>query len=457
MTRPRRVKLGCLVIMGITVAWVCAGAPTGATAQPPATFETPPTLAARDLVPAERLEGPGYRIDDAVPTDGFLATFTVRSDYGVFTARGPGMLDIRLREVAGLRQLEAISKSDAFVEGLKASATEFGGQVKELVTNPVDTVKGIPEGVSRFFDRVSRGAKTGAQKLGATKAEQDAPAPPPPGPGAGLPGATPQEPKQDVSVTTEAAKAAGSVTRDAFGYDDRRRQLAKEVGVDPYTTNPVLAKRLDDIAWAAFSGGLGVTALKSAIPGSMVISTSTMLTDWVYDTPPGDLKVQNQNTLLAMGVSQEAVDQLLRHRWYTLTLQSRLVRGLARLTGVAGRPDVMPLAVTVASEEQARFVVGAVEMLARYHEKVAPLAQVQVQGSVVARTQAGGLVVPGPVDLLAWTARMDRFAQRPELKATKRVLWLSGQASPRARRELERRGWTVEVPAPGEASAPTGS
>jgi hypothetical protein len=242
------------------------------------------------------------------------------------------------------------------------------------------------------------------------------------------------------------------VARDAFGYDDRRRELAKQVGVDPYTTNPVLAKQLDDIAWAAFAGGLGITALKSAVPASMILSTSTMLTDWVYDTPPGDLKVRNEQALLAMGVSQEAVDHLLRHRWYTLTLQSGLVRGLERLGGVAGRADVMPLALSVASEQQARFVVGAVEMLARYHEKVAPLAGVQVLGTVVARTKAGALIVPGPVDLLAWTPTIDRFVRRPDLEAPTRVLWLSGQATPRARRELEQRGWTVEAPAPGEAS-----
>ena len=87
-------------------------------AQARAEYEVPPTLSARDLVPAERLQGPGYQVDDAVPTDGFLATFTVRSDHGVFTARGPGMLEIRLGEVAAIRQLEAMSKSDVFVQGL---------------------------------------------------------------------------------------------------------------------------------------------------------------------------------------------------------------------------------------------------------------------------------------------------------------------------------------------------
>ena len=451
----RRVKLGQFIIVGITLGWLCGGSvPTAVTAQARADFEKPPTLAARDLVPAERLRGPGYRIDNAVPTDGFLATFTVRSDYGVFKARGPGMLEIRLREVAGLRQLDAISKSDAFVQGLKASATEFGGEVKQIVTHPVDTAKGIPSGVGRFFQRVGRGAKTGVQKLNAAKAEQDAPAPPPPGPGARLPGANPPGAKQDVNITAEAARSAGRVTRDAFGYDERRRELAKQIGVDPYTTNPVLAKKLDDIAWAAFAGGLGITALKTAVPASMIVSTSTMLTGWVYDTPPGDLKVRNEKALLAMGVSQEEVDHLLRHRWYTLTLQTGLVLGLERLKGVSGRADVMPLAVSVASEEQARFVVEAVQMLARYHEQVTPLATVQVQGTVVARTQDGALVVPGPVDYLAWTATIDRFTRRPDLTLPKRVLLLSGQASPRARRELERRGWIVEAQVPIVAATP---
>ena len=106
MSMPGQLKLGRLALLGTTLGWLCGGVSTAVTAQTRSDFEKPPTLAARDLVPAERLQGPGYRIDETVPTDGLLATFTVRSDYGVFTARGPGMLGIRLGEVAGLRQLE---------------------------------------------------------------------------------------------------------------------------------------------------------------------------------------------------------------------------------------------------------------------------------------------------------------------------------------------------------------
>jgi hypothetical protein len=49
----------------------------------------------------------------------------------------------------------------------------------------------------------------------------------------------------------------------------------------------------------------------------------------------------------------------------------------------------------------------------------------------------------GPVDRLSWTEGNNRFASRPDLKARQRVLWLRGPATPRAKEELTRMGWTV--------------
>ena len=79
----------------------------------------------------------------------------------------------------------------------------------------------------------------------------------------------------------------------------------------------------------------------------MVISTTTTLSNWVWDMPPGDLKVQNERSLKAMGVSQDQVDLLLRQPYFTLTLQTRLVKALERLKKTAGRPGIMPVATTV--------------------------------------------------------------------------------------------------------------
>jgi hypothetical protein len=408
-------------------------------------FETPPTLEASKVLPVDLLQGKRFVVEEKVPTDGFLMRFTIRSDFGTFIASSPEMAKTRITEIDALDRLEQVSKSGAFIGGLKASGREFGQQVGQLIINPVETVTGLPEGVGRFFSRVGRGARTGQQRLGDVREQQRQTAPPPPGRGAGLPGdPAPTATKgEGLSVPEAAVRAVGRTTVNVFGYDDQRRRIARELQVDPYSTNPVLTERLDEIASAAFAGGLGITAFKAVVPLGMVVSTTTMLSDWVWDMPPGDLIVQNERILLAMGVSQEQVDLLLRHPYFTLTLKTRLVIALERLKKTAGRSWIMPVAITVTSFDQARFIVEAMEMLAGYHEETAPLKSLKKEAPFGGITESGALLVAGPVDLLSWNERLHRFATRSELKGNQRILLLRGEATPRAKQELFRLGWTV--------------
>ena len=48
-----------------------------------------------------------------------------------------------------------------------------------------------------------------------------------------------------------------------------------------------------------------------------------------------------------------------------------------------------------------------------------------------------------PVDLVAWTERLHRFASREDLAVKERSLWLSGQLTPLARMRLTAAGWVV--------------
>ena len=124
--------------------------------------------------------------------------------------------------------------------------------------------------MGRFFNRVERAAKTGYQTIQDRRAEPDEPTAVLPGPGSRLPGAPLNglQPATDQPGSAEvAAKLAGRTAADIFGYSEQRREIAKRLDVDPYTDNPVLTKRLDEVAWAAFSGGLGVTALTALVPG----------------------------------------------------------------------------------------------------------------------------------------------------------------------------------------------
>jgi hypothetical protein len=235
---------------------------------------------------------------------------------------------------------------------------------------------------------------------------------------------------------------AGKTTADAFGYDDQRRKLAKQLRVDPYTTNRALTEKLDEIAWAAFAGGLGFTAVKSLAPASFAISVTTGAADWVWDTPPGDLRVKNEEILLNLGADTLSVDRFLRHPWYTLTLQSRLTFALTQMPKTAGRADVLPLALSVRSYDQARFVVESLEMLASYHKTEAPVVVLQVKGTVLGQTKSG-MVIPAPADAISWNEKLDRFARRSDFKTGSPLLWVRGTVTDRARKELAALGWKV--------------
>ena len=394
-------------------------------------YETPPILKGVDLAPKDvPLKGDNYAVDAEVVTDGFLATYTIRSDFGKIEARGPGVLKMRLIEVQALARLKDMEKLDIFVDSLKKSASVIGGAVINVVTNPVEVVKSVPAGVGRFLERTSRQAKTAYQKLGDVSQNKDAGAPK---------GAEAGSTTQNVAVA--AGMAAGLATRDILGYDEKRREMARQLGVDPYTTNPLLKKELDDVAWAAFAGGLGVDVLASKVPGSKLIQSSSLVSDWIYTKPPGDLKVWMEKALKDIGVGQETIDLFLRQKYWTLTTQTALVKALQKLDGVDGRVQVLDTAVTAENEDQARFLAVGISMLAREHETTAFKAI--LDGKPVGMTHKGRAIATMPVDYVCWIERVADFANREDLISHRPIIVLTGRLSPRALSEMKKVGWEV--------------
>lgn len=392
-------------------------------------FESPPVLRARDLVPANvPLKGACYRVDDEAPTDGFLASYTLRSDFGTVVARGPGVLRMRIGEVDALAQLETMEAGDVFADALERSATSLGHSVVHVVTNPVEVAKGIPAGVGRFFGRAVRGTKTAAQKFGDVLDKKEAGAPS---------GATPSTNETNVAVA--GGVAAGRAARDILGYEEQRRHLAKVLSVDPYTTNPLLKKKLEEIAWAAFAGGLGVDVVASQVPGGRLVQSVSTLNEWIYDKPPGDLQVWIETSLEEMGVDQETIDLFLRQRHWTLTTQTMLVRALEQLEGVRGRPTVLDVAVSLEDEEQVRFLTLGMLLLAREH-KSTPF-MVLLDGKPMGLTHQNRVVAAVAVDYVSWTERMAGFTHRKNLVARRPTLLVTGRLSPRTRAEMQKAGW----------------
>jgi hypothetical protein len=295
-----------------------------------------------------------------------------------------------------------------------------------MLLHPVETAKGMPGGVERFFSRVELGAQS-------------------------IAGATSDPGQSSAQRAEDITKRVGGITADVFGYEAERRGLAKSLGVDPYTTNPVLAKKLSDMAWVAFSGRVGVNTLISVfVPASIAISAVSATNSMIYDTPAADLMTRDEHLLLGMGASEPQARALLKNPWYSLSVLTSLVTALDRLSGVDGRPAVVTLALTATTEDQARFLANAAEMLAAHHQTVEPLTAVMAQGTVIGRTQSGALIVPGGVDYVAWTDQVAGFAGRTDLQGTTGSIWITGRMSPAAQRQFAALGWTVNenVPPP---------
>jgi hypothetical protein len=393
---------------------------TGAPAQARSGFETEPVLEATDFFAPELLRGPRHTVNDRAPVRGMLARFTIQSDFGSIDAHGIHMLQVRVREIHALGELDKMSKSREFLEAAGKAAARPVTSAASMLMHPVETVKGLPGGVTRMFDRAKLG---GAAVVEAAS-----------GPG-----------KTDTEKAADVTQRVGSISVDVLGFEKERRDLAKGLGVDPYTTNPILSQKLTDIAWVAFSGRFAVQAATAVVmPYSMAMSAVTITNTAVYDTPPGDLLNNAAAVFKATGASDAQVTALMKNPQYSLSVLTAVAMGLQRLNGVKGLPAVVDLAAASKTEDEARFVAGAVNMLGRYHESVERLAQVAAPGPVVGRTATGTLVMPGPVDYVAWTERVAGAAQREEFKAPKRIAWLSGRMSPRARKEFSQRGWVID-------------
>jgi hypothetical protein len=272
---------GIAAALALAAAMLWWGGGWGTVAHAQSGFETPPVLQASELAPPYLLQGPTFTVDPQVPIVGMLGHFTIRADVGTFEAHGREMLRIRVGELHAIAQIERMSKSDVFLQAAANAVERPVESMTNILENPVKKAQGMSGGIERFFGRV----ELGAQQLDTAVS---APAP---------------------STTDQAeliAQRVGGLTANVFGYEAERRALAKSLGVDPYTTNLVLAKKLSDMAWVAFSGRVGVNTLISVfVPASIAISATSFTNSLIYDTPAADLIVRNQQQLLAMGASDQ--------------------------------------------------------------------------------------------------------------------------------------------------------
>jgi len=387
---------GILALMAVVLA-PCS---LSFAAPPPPAFEVPAVQNVSDVLPKDLIAGPHYRVRDKVASYGYMHNFLVDSDYGTFEVTGDLALRKLIREIGAIAALQEVKKGQAYIDGVKKAASkpiEFG---VNLITDPVDTISGVPKGVASLFQNV----KTG--------------------------------------LTSKPDKNEDSKAAQMLAVAANKRELARQLGVDVYSSNKVLQKELNSLAWATSLGSLTVSAALMPVGGPAVLGvslsrTAQKLNDVVNEFPPQKLRQLNQEKLQAMGISQDLTTRFLDCQAYTPTQHTVIVSSLETLPRPKGMDSFLLYALSADSEESANFFMNIAEMMRGYSAKVAPIDEISVYGPIVfAKAANGTVMIPLPIDRGIWTERAsqrvpDAFisfkGMHPGLKNYE--LWYTGTAS----------------------------
>lgn len=376
-------------------------------AAPAPQFEKPVNLKASDVLPPKLISGPHHRVRDVVVSYGYMNHYGVDSDFGAFEVTGDFALRKLIREIGAIAALRNIKKSEAYVDGVKKAASqplEFGAN---LITDPVDTISGVPKGIAGLFQNV----KTG--------------------------------------LTTKASPGEDGKIEQALAVSSNKRELAARLGVDVYSSNSVLQKELNSLAWATTLGSLSLSAALAPVGGPAVSAvsltrTAQQVSDVLKDYPPQRLRQINEQKLAAMGVASGLAAQFLEHNVYTPTHQTVIVNSLEALSAAKGRDAFIQQALSANDEETANFFMNMAETMRGYQLKVSPIRQINAFGPLVfAKANNGVVLIPLPLDYGFFTERASQRvpaavgaykAANPDAK--KIEAWVSGTVSKRAKEEL---------------------
>jgi hypothetical protein len=245
-----------------------------------------------------------------------------------------------------------------------------------------------------------------------------------------------------------------SLADSLLGVSDAQRQLAIELGVDPYSDFPPLAQRLRQIAGAMAGGQLTVRAGLAAVTGGIGLGISAASNvegakDTLRDKTAAQVIVEVRGILISLQIPEETINRLVENRNYTPADLLIMSRALMRI-GAQNSAIYVDVAAEAATRGTAYFHRRRAELLAERSAELGGLvAFVPVAGHAVNVTRDGRAVAAFPLDDLAWTELPWRTFQAANAELRRRspgrgaVFATTGQVTPVAAAEIKKLGWKI--------------
>jgi hypothetical protein len=393
--------------------------------------EGPKAFKASELLPAAQQKGPHFQVKDTVPTPGYFHEFEITSDFGNMEAEGRSLLVTRLGEIDALGRLQEVSKTEVFLSAAGNSVLNVGKGVVNVVVDPGGTVKGLGGGLKRFGTNLGRKGKQAADSaVDATKSDPNAP---------------------QKSTGAKAADAGEDVAMSALGVSGAMRRWAQKLQVDPYTSNKVLRKALEDVGKIDSAGGI---AAKVVVPIPMVVGMTASVSNLVWGKDPQELIKLNEQRIAALPTDKKVAAAFLKNKAFTLGYQTRFIAALDAVKA-KGSGSYVDTAEGAENESQVVFFTESAELLQRFHQTDPVEAILPDSRAIVAKTKDGRAVVLVAIDYFAWTEVAEKAVKevsaraKAELKANALELRLTGRVSDLAKQRLKALGWTVVENVPG--------
>ena len=174
-----------------------------------AAFEKPATHSAQSLLKPELLKGKHFSVADEVQSDGFFYRFSVSSPFGDFTAESMTELQRLVNEIEAIAAMKTVKTDDTAIASAKQAGQNTVTGLKNLFTNPEETLEGAAAGVSSLFNRTK-------ETIGKRK----------------------------------VTDAEDSQVEQVIGLSKAKGKIATQYGVNVYSRNQPLQEELERLAWA---------------------------------------------------------------------------------------------------------------------------------------------------------------------------------------------------------------
>lgn len=403
-----------------------------------------PTVYSADVLPASMLSGPLYTVAPEVELKGQMAAFKIKSEFGRLDADSVEIVQQRIAELSALAELERMSDLGVFGKAAGTSLKRTGKAVLNVFRDPAGTAKAIPEGIRRKVSRAWASIKLGGKEISDSARSKIRGDEAPPEFNAFLP----DPPTTPERTWEDRAQSQGTkFGLDYIGYNRSRRELTKELAIDPYTSNPEIEDRLDAFAWSYLAGGATTGIAMTALTGgaSIVLSKSRQINGLVYELPPEDLKKRNLAELDKIGISGEIARNFAKNSTFTPTMQTEIVDEITAKWELEGWKELVQYLRFVDSELEARFIINALRIGA-WQNTANPVKRVFLVGVTPCfELEDRSVLVPAPVDYLHYNAKFKAFLGEPQLRSKVVRLSVSGKISEAAERAIAARGWQVDV------------